>query len=585
MCAFGVSLTFKSDMENDQVALPTGVYLRNGVYQLRIKVPKDLHGVYGTDIRYRASLQTSDKCEARVKALTIWAQCEAEFQQRRRELMPQKLTSVSASIRGRLADAVYAAELARDAAERSDKARTARMTAGVAVGTGNFPVIPETSLLEPLSQDIVDKRAVMNRRRAGLVSAAIASGDLKVFLPIAQLQATRMCVDIHWDTADGAATLLACLHAYARAKDVAIARDEGRVVTTPELPQALPDSAAPTIPAVVAKAVKTLADVVPEWARFRRQVPQSIARTEYALRLFKESGHLVPLADITRTIGRNFHEWLTDDERGLSDKTAKNHFDCVKVLLQVAAVELEWIERNPWTGMELQVDNSEERPPWTREQLELLFNDQLFQSYTLPTMARAGGPAAYWIPLLGLYSGSRVGELGQLEVIDVTSDKEGHWISIHKRAEGSTVKTTSGTRVVAIHPELIRLGFLDYVQHLRDAKSIKLFPEIPRTESRSRGANFSQFFGDLRRSVGIVERYPDFHSFRHNARQSIRDAGIDSRLADAVTGHSNGKGTGDIVYARNVAPAAKRRALEAINYPDLKLPRVYPTPSKAPNAT
>lgn len=51
MCAFGVSLTFKSDMENDQVALPTGVYLRNGVYQLRIKVPKDLHGVYGTDIR------------------------------------------------------------------------------------------------------------------------------------------------------------------------------------------------------------------------------------------------------------------------------------------------------------------------------------------------------------------------------------------------------------------------------------------------------------------------------------------------------------------------------------------------------
>jgi len=210
----------------------------------------------------------------------------------------------------------------------------------------------------------------------------------------------------------------------------------------------------------------------------------------------------------------------------------------------------------------------------------VLFGASLFQSYALPTIARAGGPAAYWIPLIGLYSGSRVGELGQLEVADITSDKEGHWISIHERVEGSTIKA-KGTRVVAIHPELIRLGFLDYVQDLRDAKTIKLFPEIPRTASRSRGANFSQFFGELRRSVGIAERYPDFHSFRHNARQSIRDAGIDARLADAVTGHSTSKGTGDVVYARNVAPAAKRKALEAINYPDLKLPRVYPQPSNA----
>jgi len=356
-------------MENDQVALPTGVQPRNGVYQLRIKVPKDLQGVYGKEIRYRSSLQTSDRAEARLKALTIWAECEAEFQQKRRELAPLKLTSVPASIRNLPAEAVYAAEVARDAGERSDKVRTARMTAGAASGAGNFPVIPETSLLAPLSQDIVDKRTELNRRRAGFVSAAVAAGDLKIFLPIAQIQATRMCLDIQWDTVDGAATLQACLHAYSRAKDVAIARDEGRVVATPELPEALQDTTAPTVPAVAAKDAKTLADVLPEWIRFRRSVPGSIARTECALRLFKQSGHMVPLAGITRNVGRDFHGWLTDDARGLSDKTAKNHFDCIRSLLQVAAVELEWIDRNPWNGMELQVEDSEERPPWSREQL------------------------------------------------------------------------------------------------------------------------------------------------------------------------------------------------------------------------
>ena len=571
-------------MDNDQVALPTGVQPRNGVYQLRIKVPKDLQGLYGKDIRYRASLQTSDKAEARLRALTIWAQCEAEFHQRRRELAPQKLTSVSASIRTRMAEAVYAAELTRDAASRGNKLETARMTSGVAMGAGNFPVIPATSLLAPLHQDIVDKRADLNRRRAGFVTAAVVAGDLMAILPIAQNQATRMCIDIQWDTADGAAALEACLHAYSMAKDVAIARDGGSVVVTPELPPALPDSAAPTVPPAIAKAVKTLADVVPEWARFRRAKPNAIARTNYALRLFKESKHLEPLANITRSIGRDFHGWLTEDIRDISDKTALNHFNCIRALLQVAAVELEWIERNPWQGMELPVDDSLERPPWSPDELQTIFRAPLFQSYTLPSMARAGGPGAYWMPLLGLYSGARVGELGQLEIADILSDKDGHWMSIHKRVPGSVLKTKNSERIVSIHSELIRLGFLEYVQDLRDAGAVKLFPVLPRTVSRSRGANFSQWFGEYRRAAGIAGRYPDFHSFRHNARQSMRDAGVDSRLADAVTGHASKGGTGDVVYARTVASERKRFAVEAITY-SVKLPRVYQSPSKATSAT
>ena len=579
-----MSLTLKSDMENDQVALPTGVYLRNGVYQLRITVPKELQHLYSTKNSVRESLLTSDKGEARAKALAIWARCEAEFLQKRRELAPLKLAGVPTNIRNQLAEAVYAAELARDDAWRSDKLQTARMTAGAASGAGVFPEIPETSLLGPLSADILRKRGELHARRVDIVAAAIASGDLLAILPIAQIQAKRMCLDIQWDSVDGAATLKACLLAYARAKDVAVARDKGVVVATPELPQALPDSAAPMVPAVV-KAAKTLADVLPEWARFRRAKPNAIARTKYALRLLTESGHLEPLANITRAIGRDFHGWLTEDVRGITDKTAKNHFDCIRALLQVAAIELEWIERNPWQEMELPVDDSVERPPWSPDELRLLFSTSLFQSYTLPSMARAGGPGAYWMPLLGLYSGARVGELGQLEVADILSDKDGHWISIHKRVPGNVLKTKNSERVIAIHPELTRLGFLDYVQDLRDAEAVKLFQVLPQTASRSRGANFSQWFGEFRRASGVIERYPDFHSFRHNARQSMRDAGIDSRLADAVTGHASKGGTGDVVYARSVAPERKRFAVQGINYPDLKLPRVYPAPAKPSSAT
>jgi integrase len=435
-----------------------------------------------------------------------------------------------------------------------------------------FPTIFETSRLAPLSEEITTRRAELHKRRAAVVAAAITSGDLHAILPIAQLQAKRMGLEIEWDSDDGAAALEACLQAYARAKATAVTRDAGGTVETPELPEILQEPVASP-----STSPRSLDDVVPEWTRYRRAKPNAIARTKYALSLLKKSGQLVPLADITRRHGREFHAWLSEDVQGLTDKTAKNHVDCVRALLQVATVELEWIGRNPWQGMELPVDDSVDRPPWTPGELGTLVAAPLFQQFTLPSVARAGGPAAYWMPLMGLYSGARIGELGQLEVADILSDETGHWFSIHKRVAGSVLKTKNSERIVAVHSELVRLGFMEYVENLRAAKEAKLFPLIPRTASRSRGDNFSQWFGQFRRAIGVDARYPDFHSFRHNARQAMRDSGIDSRLADAVTGHASKGGTGDLVYARSVAPAAKRSAVEAIHYPGLDLPKVFTT--------
>jgi integrase len=37
---------------------------------------------------------------------------------------------------------------------------------------------------------------------------------------------------------------------------------------------------------------------------------------------------------------------------------------------------------------------------------------------------KAGGAAAYWVPLLGLYTGARQSELCQLRIEDVTTDPD-----------------------------------------------------------------------------------------------------------------------------------------------------------------
>lgn len=65
-----------------------------------------------------------------------------------------------------------------------------------------------------------------------------------------------------------------------------------------------------------------------------------------------------------------------------------------------------------------------------------------------------------------LFSGARPGEIAQLAVIDVRKE-HGHWI-IHITTEGDqtgagkSVRTAGSMRVVHVHPELIRLGFIRY---------------------------------------------------------------------------------------------------------------------------
>lgn len=120
--------------------LPTGVFLRGAVYWLRVTLPEDLRPLYprtargtlATD-RHRASLGTTDKAEARIKALEIRATFEREFQEKRRGLVAPKVTQVTLAMREVIAQAVYSAELRADAEQRRDKHYTTRAAQGAQV--------------------------------------------------------------------------------------------------------------------------------------------------------------------------------------------------------------------------------------------------------------------------------------------------------------------------------------------------------------------------------------------------------------------------------------------------------------------
>lgn len=158
------------------------------------------------------------------------------------------------------------------------------------------------------------------------------------------------------------------------------------------------------------------------------------------------------------------------------------------------------------------------------------------------------GDAQHWLPLLGLFTGARLSELGQLRVCDVCSDDSGIAFLSIGTSGGRTVKTRTSVRKVPVHPELRRLGFLTYVDRVKTSAGTEatLWPLLGSAEGRARTAAFSQWFGNyLRREpVSITDRRKVFHSFRHLFKDMCRDAGLSEDVHDALTGHAGSKSVG-----------------------------------------
>lgn len=317
-----------------------------------------------------------------------------------------------------------------------------------------------------------------------------------------------------------------------------------------------------------AKAVH-LREVYLEWSDAKRRTPDTVAACGRALALYEKQTGNLPLSLLKRVHGIQFQDWLLT--LPCTSKTSHDRLVWVNALLGFACRELKVIARNPWEGLEISFRTTYKRRPWTADELNAFFNQDLYTAYKLPKNKKAGADAAYWIPLLGLYTGARVGELAQLRVVDVEVSTASSMLSITDEGSEQTVKTAAGRRRVPIHPELIRLGFMDYVtaMHLNDGAL--LWPLLP-TRKGKPGGYFSQWFGECRKAQGLG-RYPDFHCMRHTVRTQLAEAGIAEAVIDTLIGHEVIGSTGSKVYTHR-SHAALAKAINTISYPALSLRRV-----------
>ncbi|MFZ5938060.1 DUF6538 domain-containing protein [Pseudomonas sp. HS6-2] len=226
---------------------------------------------------------------------------------------------------------------------------------------------------------------------------------------------------------------------------------------------------------------------------------------------------------------------------------------------------------------------------FSKSDLQAIFSGYLYAG-TEPEKSRGVYPFQFWLPLLGLHTGGRLNELCQLDTEDV-SEKEGIWTinmmdDERDRPLPKVLKNQSSRRVVPIHSDLIRMGFLDFVtQAVREGRE-KLFSDgltyDPKKGWGSRATHFFCRFPSPSTTAsgyfykcGIRERDAEgrtdrknFHSFRHTFVDMARESGEEAYLvAPDITGHSRSKEGQIARYGNGFNLHKKQTVLEGLTVP------------------
>jgi integrase len=179
------------------------------------------------------------------------------------------------------------------------------------------------------------------------------------------------------------------------------------------------------------------------------------------------------------------------------------------------------------------------RDPFSPDQLRRIVTEAAFQKEGL-----VRHDWQKWGVLIAAYSGARLNEIAQLQlsdvraidgvlcfdVTDVGDDEEG--------VTNKQLKSEAARRVVPVHPELIALGLLDYVEALRAKGSLRLFPTFTLDVNNGRGRQLGRWANDtFLVSLGYKTKRVVFHSFRHTLITRLVQAGVQEPIVKALVGH------------------------------------------------
>lgn len=277
----------------------------------------------------------------------------------------------------------------------------------------------------------------------------------------------------------------------------------------------------------------------------------------------------IPLADIV-SLAR-------EEESRLAVKTLKRHFAALGGLFKYLIERGEYTAQNPAYNFSFPDKGcaKSKRQMWDGERLRLLFVSPIWTG--CKSSARRSSPGdllikdeKYWLPLMGLYHGNRLEEFAQLIRSDVRSEDGIAYFDIND--EGlKQIKNQQSKRRVPIHPALLAIGFMEYVQSAAPGTGDRLFPKLmPGGADSKLGHSFSKWWTRYRREIGLYEPALDYHSFRHGVTTKLFAAEVSEVFVDELTGHE-GKGTSRSVYTKEMPLTKLFDAICKVEWPEVNI--------------
>jgi integrase len=266
------------------------------------------------------------------------------------------------------------------------------------------------------------------------------------------------------------------------------------------------------------------------------------------------------------------------DGEGLSRKTLKRHRGALAGLFDWAIQSGKLEGPNParghhHAGAKNDNDDGARRRAFTEDELNKLFGGPLFagpRHQRVQPKDHSAKTALAWLIPISLFSGMRLDEICGLRTKDVCEDGSVLYFNLESH-DGRRLKTSASRRKVPVHSELLRIGFADYLTHVKSKEHEYLLPALKGSgPDKKHGWYIGKRFTNYRRSVGISDPRAVFHSFRKNVATALERARIPENEAVQLLGHKKMTMSYGL-YSAGLDLQGLARVVEAITYDGLEL--------------
>lgn len=282
-----------------------------------------------------------------------------------------------------------------------------------------------------------------------------------------------------------------------------------------------------------------------------------------------------PVQEITR---KDILAWQkafveADEKERQHRNTINKKLSCLQTMLQVAVIH-EHIPFNPVQGIRVKAGGTPDkgRDEYEISDMKTILSAPYFHGAKVPVGGR--GASAIWLPIICMFTGARVEELGQLYLDDIRKEGDIDFIRITDEGQGQSLKNQGSKRNIPIHPEIIRAGFLRYVDQMRKQGEKWVFPLLTPDKYDVRTASWSKWWGRYWRTAEFdIAKGKVFHSYRHSFKTACREAGLGEEIHDAITGHTSG--TVSRTYG-SISLKKLQTEIAKVKYSGIEIPLIIP---------